>query len=153
MNCFFERLTALLIAKALTFAISLSTTLVNSSKTIRGLSRHNALAMSTRIFSPWLRQSQLFSQSGGLAKPTLQSIRVISDVSSSSGKSSRTHLLLYSKPRIYASGKSCFAMLVLPEPLRPTITPICHSKSSNGNVPLNRFSNLTSLRVQLPTTL
>src|SRR4030065_1600795 len=54
---------------------------------------------------------------------------------------------------MYASGKSCLAMLVLPDPLRPTITPICQSSPSMGKEPLKCFSNLTSQSVKLPTTL
>src|SRR3972149_1371605 len=44
-------------------------------------------------------------------------------------------------------------MLVLPEPLRPTITPTCQSSPSIGKEPLKCFSNLTSDSVKLPTTL
>src|SRR4030067_3215780 len=44
-------------------------------------------------------------------------------------------------------------MLVLPEPLRPTMMPICQSSSSIGKEPLKCFSNLTSQSVKLPTTL
>jgi hypothetical protein len=34
------------------------------------------VALSTHVFSPWLNQSYALSQSGGEAKPTLQSIFV-----------------------------------------------------------------------------
>ena len=60
---------ALDIANDAVFAISLSTTLVNSSKHINGSFDKIALARSTRIFSPVDSTSYGLSHEGGEAKP------------------------------------------------------------------------------------
>ena len=69
MNFFLDRRTALLIAKALTLAISLSTTLVNSSKTIVFWSRqvllrcqHASSLLGWDNYSFWANQGEMQSQ-------------------------------------------------------------------------------------------
>ncbi len=131
INRFFVRRIAFCVANEPIRATVLSTTLVNSSNTNRSLSSSIARARSHRIFSPFDRTWYDFSHDGTLAKPTLVSVFVISDILALFGISSRKHSCVYSNRSIYASGNNSFAIVVLPVPLAPTIRPTCQL---SGNV-------------------